>query len=234
MHGKNRVVAMHPLTMKDKLIKETSFPAKHFTTLKSAGNMKDDRVRSSFLISQNLNPENLVLARQVHGAGVCAVTSADKGKIIENCDALITSDKDVLLGIFTADCMPVLMVCENGAKAAVHAGWKGLAAGIIENTLKALEKEFGANPAEITVYIAPHIQECCYEVSRDFEKVFKKPLKNGRFSLGDTAAEILKKNGVRKVFVSPDCTMHNKDLFFSYRRDKAEERQMTIVTAIKN
>lgn len=76
-----------------------NFPYKHFTTTKSAGDMKNKAERDSFFRSVNLNPDNLVLANQVHGNNVKVVKSCDKNNFIDNCDGLITDDKNLLLGI---------------------------------------------------------------------------------------------------------------------------------------
>lgn len=154
------------------------FPCRHFTTIKSAGDMKNKAERNSFFRSLTLNPNDLVLAGQVHGNNVKIVKSVDKNTFIDNCDGLITNDKNLLLGIFTADCMPVLFSVGNGEiKAAVHAGWKGLYAGIIENTIGILKTNFCVNPKDIKIYIGPHIRSCCYETGTEMEDKFNVKLK---------------------------------------------------------
>jgi copper oxidase (laccase) domain-containing protein len=77
-----------------------NFPYKYFTTTKSAGDMKNKAERDSFLRSMALNPVDLVLANQVHGNNAKVVKRSDQNTFIDNCDGLITDDKNLLLGIF--------------------------------------------------------------------------------------------------------------------------------------
>jgi copper oxidase (laccase) domain-containing protein len=116
--------------------------------------MKDESVRKSFLISLKLNPAKLVCADQIHSSNVKIVGASDRDTFVGGCDGLITADKEIILGIFTADCVPLLVSYGNGElKAAIHIGWKGLSAGIIENSLEILQREFCVRPEEIKVYI---------------------------------------------------------------------------------
>ncbi len=215
--------------MNKNIVTEPLFPFKHFTTAKLCGNMKDVSARTSLFKQLHLNHADLICANQVHGNAVKIVSGKDKGKFVDNCDGLITCEKNISLGIFTADCMPVLMASKDGnAKAAVHAGWRGLAAGILENALKIFKDEFKVSPQDISVYIGPHIRRCCYEVNDDLAKVFDARLKNGRLDLSEAALKILEKNNVKDIFISTRCTMHESD-FYSYRRDKTAERQLTVL-----
>ena len=193
--------------------------------------MKDEVLRNVLLQSFNLNPANLVLAKQIHSANVIKVSKSDAGKFIENCDGLITSDKNLILGIFTADCMPVLISSKDGSvRAAVHSGWKGLAGGTLENAVNAF-KEFGVAPQELEVYIGPHIRECCYEVGPDFERIFGAKLSDNKFSLAKIAIGKMIKLGIseKDISVSPDCTFCGKKGYFSYRKNKTENRHLTFI-----
>lgn len=220
------------LIMKNKLITESRFPLKHFTSVKSCGDMKNGAQRNSLLRSLELDAKNIVLMRQVHGNNVHVAGEKDKGGFIEDCDGLITNENNIMLGIFTADCMPVLMASKDkSVKAAVHAGWKGLASGILQNTIKIFNKKFKVKAEDIVVYIGPHIRECCYEVGAELGKAFGVRLKNNRLNLSETARKILKKEGVKEIHSSRLCTFCGDNLFFSYRRDKTEAR---ILTAINN
>ncbi|MCL2390376.1 MAG: laccase domain-containing protein, partial [Endomicrobia bacterium] len=97
--------------MKEKIIFEPAFSDKCFTTTKECQNMKNAAERAAFFNSYGLDSNKLVLANQIHGSNVKTSVSSDAGKTIENCDALITSETDLVLGIFTADCMPVFIIC---------------------------------------------------------------------------------------------------------------------------
>ncbi|MCL2485086.1 MAG: peptidoglycan editing factor PgeF [Endomicrobia bacterium] len=216
--------------MKTKIISEPKFSDKCFTTVKEHGNMKDAAVRAAFFSLAGLDHNKLVLANQVHGNNVKTVVSSDAGSIIDDCDALVTEDKKLSLGIFTADCMPVFIICEkSGVKAAIHAGWRGLASGIIEKTILVMRQNFNTEPENLKAYIAPHIRECCYEVNNEMSDIFKTPLVNNRLCLSEIAVNKMKKTGLRNIFISRHCTCCQNDLFFSYRKDKTHERQISVI-----
>ena len=138
----------------------------------------------------------------------------------------------VMLGIFTADCMPVLMASKNGdVKAAVHAGWKGLAAGILQNTIKLFYEKFKVGAEDIVDYIAHHIHGCCYEVSTDFEKMFNVKLNNGRLNLSETAHNVFEEAGIKEININNLCNFCEQDMFFSYRKNRTEERMITVLVS---
>jgi YfiH family protein len=135
-----------------------------------------------------------------------------------------------MLGIFTADCVPLLMSGRNGeVKAAIHAGWKGLYLGIIEDAVKILNEKFCINPGEIRVYIGPHIRSCCYEVSYEMGNRFNVKLRDNKLNLSGVVSNKLKTLGVNEVFDINHCTFHETDLFFSYRRSKCSERILSVI-----
>ncbi|MEE7530382.1 polyphenol oxidase family protein [Klebsiella huaxiensis] len=83
-------------------------------------------------------------------------------------DAMFTAVRGQKVGVVTADCLPLLMASRDGRYiCSVHAGWRGAACGIIENSL-ALFRRYQVSPEELVVVSGPHIHPCCYEVSRDF------------------------------------------------------------------
>jgi YfiH family protein len=96
---------------------------------------------------------------QVHGA---AVVCADGGGALGEADASLATRPGVAVGVITADCVPVLVAAGTAAVAAVHAGWRGLARGVIPRALEALGKE--APGAALVAAIGPAIGPCCYEV----------------------------------------------------------------------
>jgi len=214
----------------ERFISEKTFPHKHFTTVKAAGNMKNEIVRTAFLNSLKIDPTSLVVANQIHSSNVKIVDISNKSASIDNCDGLITTDKKVILGVYTADCVPLLISAENGKlKAAVHVGWKGLSAGIIENTFETLKNEFCAKLKKIKVYIGPHIRSCCYKVGREMKDKFNVKLDNNKLDLSKIIYDKLRKFEVINVFDIKLCTFHMKHLFFSYRRTQCKERIISII-----
>ncbi len=154
-----------------------------------------------------------------------------KPKFDYGVDGLVTAEKDLLLSVRTADCVPILLCDkENKICAAVHAGWRGTVGGIAKNAVD-LMVEKGAKRKNILAAIGPCICECCYEVDIDlfFEFVLTSS-KYGRFfkrgelkhHLDLIAANryILKQAGLKsRHIVSLDlCTKCNEELFFSHRK----------------
>ncbi|MDR2192081.1 MAG: peptidoglycan editing factor PgeF [Endomicrobium sp.] len=207
-----------------------SFKFPHFTTTKSCGDMKDAPVRNAFLASLKINPVDLVLAKQIHSNTVKIVSKKDGGKFLDGCDGFITDEKNLALGIFTADCMPVMLCSKDGrVKAALHCGWKGLACAILEKAVGIFKTDFGADAKTLCAYIAPHIKECCYETGGEFEDIFNIKLKNSKLNMAEIACVKLNKMGVKNIAVSIDCTFCGGDKFFSYRKNKTDKRQLTVL-----
>jgi YfiH family protein len=207
-----------------------NFSYKHFTTTKSAGDMKNKTERDSFFRSVGLNPEDLVLANQVHRNAIKIVKRCDKNTFIDNCDGLITDDKNLLLGIFTADCIPILVSYNDGeVKAAVHVGWKGLYLGIVEKAVGILINDFCISPKSLKVYIGPHIRSCCYKTGTEMEDKFNIKLVNGKLDLSAILRTKLESCDVSKIFDVNQCTCHNEQLFFSYRRDCCSDRILSVI-----
>jgi YfiH family protein len=208
----------------------SAFGFAHFTTTKICGDMKDISARNAFLSSLKINPQSLVFAKQIHSASVKIVSKKDGGSFLDGCDGLISGEKDLAVGIFTADCMPVLLSSKDGAvRAAVHCGWKGLASGILENAVGIFNSGFGAKAKDICAYIAPHIKECCYEVGKEFEEIFNIKLKSSKLNMAEIARASLKKSGVTNISVCGECTFCSRDKFFSYRKNKTDKRQLTVM-----
>lgn len=123
----------------------------------------------------------LVQLRQVHSARVVVMREAG-GETHEG-DAMVTDRPRLLLGIVTADCAPVLFAdTEAGVVGAAHAGWKGARAGVLENTLAAME-ELGADRVRIAAAIGPTIAQASYEVDDAFRRRFE-PEDEGFFAPG--------------------------------------------------
>lgn len=217
--------------MQDILIKEQNFNTFHFTTTKSCGNMKDVLIRKKFCKEYSVNHNKIVFANQVHGTMVKKVSSSDCGTFIKDCDGLITKEKNIYLCIFTADCMPVFLASRDySVVALVHAGWRGLAAKILENTIISFKNDFGISPQDIFAYIGPHINKCCYQISNDLKKVFNLSEEENYLSLSDEALKQLKKLGLKRIYVNSYCTCHQTDTFFSYRRQPTQDRMMSIIS----
>lgn len=159
---------------------------------------------------------------QVHSDRIVLAEEISPGDIPE-ADAIISRNTDAVLCIRTADCVPVLAWSEDARLvAAIHAGWRGLALGIVEKTVRAM-KSMGA--VDIRASIGPAIGRCCYEVKADVvEALGVEPETDGRGSLfvdlPMAAASQLGKAGLKQnaIDMKALCTSCNNDRFFSFRR----------------
>lgn len=187
--------------------------------------------------------ETLVEAEQVHGALVAVVSSREAGTVVSGVDALATENPEVWLAVYTADCVPVLVVDpRRPAVAAVHAGWRGIAQGIVLATLRRMGEAFGTDPRRCLVALGPAIGPCCYEVdARVKEAMADAPwwgevtrrTRPGHWAL-DLRGVVLRQLGAvgvppDRVEVIPGCTCCRPDIFFSYRRDRVTGRMAACV-----
>lgn len=130
--------------------------------------------------SQRIEDRNVALAtltadtfplhtlKQVHGDDILIVHQESDATAQPEADGLISRETGVLLGIATADCVPVLMVApEHGLIAALHAGWRGTLKGICQRAITMLKDRWQVEPAHVWVALGPAISPCCYEVGRE-------------------------------------------------------------------
>jgi len=190
------------------------------------------------------------VARQVHSARVLRVADAralgqgppEAKPPVGEGDGLVTAAPGVVLAVLTADCAPVVLADPAaGVVGAVHAGWRGLAAGVVEAGVAALAA-LGADPAATVGLVGPAIGGCCYEVGADVRAAVgdRYPAalattRDGRPSLDPAAAaaEALAAAGVGEVRVAGECTHDLDERFFSHRRDRgATGRQAGLVALV--
>lgn len=172
----------------------------------------------------------LVTVRQVHSPDVVTVTAPIAEDERPEADAMVTRMPGLILGILTADCVPVLFADrEAGVIGAAHAGWKGAISGVTDRTISAMEM-LGATRAGIACAIGPCIGRASYEVTLDFAERFERDdADNARFfSAGrarhcqfDIAAYVasrLQAAGIGRISLLDEDTYSQADRFFSYRR----------------
>ncbi|NYT86564.1 peptidoglycan editing factor PgeF [Pollutimonas harenae] len=189
-------------------------------------------------------PGNPVWLKQVHGAQVFdadAVDEGGQGGGIPVADAAITLQANRVLAIMTADCLPVVLASVDGqALGVAHAGWRGLAAGVLENTLDALRSRLPGNTAW-RAWIGPAISQSCFEVGADVydafvgadpgSAVYFIPHNTDGKWLADLpglARHRLLKANVSTIELSDQCTFNQADMYYSYRRDAATGRMATL------
>ena len=136
------------------------------TTTRAEGDFAVHGVAEALAIRRGqVAPHPWVWLRQVHGAHVVVATADNVAEVAgAEADAVVTADVDLVLAVHTADCVPVVAWSPTGVIAAVHAGWRGLEAGIIEATWSAMS-DLGAT--DIRFHLGPHIGVECYEFGDD-------------------------------------------------------------------
>ena len=186
-----------------------------------------------------MDPARAVLSLQVHRDDVRLCTSADAGKGLMRerdyeADALITGQKGLPLVVFSADCGTVLLHDPAaGCVGAVHAGWRGCAAGIVEKTVREMARLLGARPERILAALGPCIGKCCFETDSDVPEAMASS------ALGAEAEPYLERRGTKyhvdlaglnrqwllRAGVLPEhievcglCTACRPDLFWSHRK----------------
>jgi purine-nucleoside/S-methyl-5'-thioadenosine phosphorylase / adenosine deaminase len=203
--------------------------------------------RENFLESIGLKTSNLRLVNQSHGSRVELVDSLPLSYTeLMEVDGMVTTTPNTALGIYVADCLPVLIADPAGkGVAALHAGWRGVIAGILENGVTLLNKASNTPIEELKVAIGPGIQSCCFEVGEEVAEQFKEkglakfiikhPDKTKDYiDISGAAVQILKNLGIkrRNIDIISKCTKCSNSEFYSYRRDGWPTGQMLGVIAI--
>jgi hypothetical protein len=178
-------------------------------------------------------PPAILLMRQVHGALVAQAPWVG----LPEADASVTSGPGPVLGIKTADCLPVLLVDPvRRAVAAAHAGWRGTVAGVARSAVRALVAD-GSRPADLRAALGPGIGPCCYEVGDEVKAAFGeegrpffRPGPRGRDHLDVRAAnrQQLVGSGLapERIDSVDHCTFCLGSLYHSYRRDGPRSGRM--------
>lgn len=178
-----------------------------------------------------------VFAHQIHENTVLEVTKPVRAVCVGKADSLITDEIDLPIGVFTADCVPVLFAGKRGLGAA-HAGWKGTLLNISAKTVAAMCKSYSLKPEEISAAIGPCIGQCCFEVGEevydafcDKDTLYKKFfIKKDRWYLDLRGLNRfqLERAGINggKIFDIDHCTYCLKEKYFSFRRQQQRNGSM--------
>ncbi|MBU3100397.1 MULTISPECIES: peptidoglycan editing factor PgeF [Clostridium] len=157
---------------------------------------------------------------------------------IKDGDALITNKKNRAIGVFTADCVPVILV-DTSRKiiAAIHSGWKGTNALIVSKTIERMQETYGTLTKNIRAYIGPHIGGCCYEVGKELIEEFTskdiysniKISNNNKLDLEKCIIAQLNAKGIKKdnIKITNTCTACSKKYeLYSYRNSENKQGRM--------
>jgi polyphenol oxidase len=181
-------------------------------------------------------PDQLVWSYQVHGV---AIWEAETSGGVEGYDAFITAQKGLLLAVSVADCTPILIFdARNEVVAAVHAGWRGTVAGLVELTLQRMADQYGTRGEDCYAFIGACIDETTFEVGEEVAAQFTSHHKQWdadreKFcvNLKRANADQLVNFGVpeHQIEISPYSTILHNDQFFSYRAEQGETGRMLAV-----
>jgi YfiH family protein len=173
--------------------------------------------------------------RQVHGARVIHPEEWSPGT---DADGAVTAGPGSVLGIMTADCLPVLFCDRDGGAVGIaHAGWRGMVSGILEATIA----KMGIDPRRLLAYLGPGIGVEVYEVGEEVRDAFVRddagavqafmPHTPGKYfaDLYLLARQRLAKTGIMAVYGGEFCTFAEQDRFFSYRRDGPTGRMASLI-----
>jgi YfiH family protein len=177
-----------------------------------------DENRRRLCAEVGAQPEALAMNYQHHSADVLRARAGSRG---ERADGLWTEERGLPVLALAADCLPIALARANGVKPAVavlHAGWRGLVAGIAAEGVKTL------GGGLVVALIGPGIGPCCYEVGEEVAAPFRRAFgmglyRDGKLDLWGAAERALRAAGVARVDRVDLCTACNPDRFFSHRRD---------------
>jgi polyphenol oxidase len=188
--------------------------------------------------SLGADAETATMAWQHHSAEVRRAEPRGlltPGTQFDRCDGLWTGAQGQAMLLLTADCLPVALARANGgppALAILHAGWRGLLAGIVESGAAALR------PAKLAAAIGPGIGPCCYEVGPEVADPFRAAfgddvVQEGRLDLWTATERALRATGCEQVERTDLCTFCHPELFFSHRRDRGLTGRQGVVAYIR-
>lgn len=183
------------------------------------------------LVERELDLEGLVGMRQVHGDELLEAGVADPGSASPSephCDAIWTSKPRLGILAVSADCLPVALSCGERV-AVVHAGWRGLRAGIVERSAASLLEAAGGR-GELMAAIGPAAGPCCYEVSDEVIRAFEGNVVHdgSMLDLAATAERRLGRAGAAAVATVSACTICDQR-FYSHRRDGAPTGRQGVI-----
>ena len=188
------------------------------------------------ILFQETGLKELRYCRQVHGNCVMDVDDTAGVSLgnLPDVDALVSAQRGVALGIFTADCVPVFILdIETPAIGIAHAGWRGTFARIAVNTLTRMKDSFGTVATNCRIHLGPSIQRCCYTVSTElltqFAERFGSIVQDGEnLSLQAANVNQLVEVGLpsTSISISPLCTACRTDLFYSHRAENGQTGRM--------
>lgn len=221
--------------------------APHFFTTRSLpiASADDTSGWRTVATAAGVPPGRLARLKQVHGNRVVLLDTVPRER--PTADAAITASPHLALAVQVADCVPMLIADRaRPAVAAVHAGWRGTAAGIAQEAVAAMRQSLGSRPEDLLVAFGPSIGACCYTVGPELPEAFDRWPQRDRWFSTDAEGTLrldvsaanrdqLQDSGVRpeNIFLSGLCTATERDRFYSYRADGPGTGRMAGVIRVR-
>jgi hypothetical protein len=203
------------------MILARGFPGIAFTDVGDGDVRHDMAARRT--VSDTLGiPHGWAVANQVHGSQIDIARSPGN---LGEADGIVTSVSMLPIAVSIADCVPVVIVGTSSV-AVVHAGWRGVASGVVRSALGAINASGDRVRGAV---VGPHIGPCCFEVGPEVVEAiggYATTTSEGSLSV-DLSSAIRDQLGGVEMESSPECTMHD-DRFYSYRRNGTRKRQMAV------
>jgi hypothetical protein len=226
----NQKNCTHIITKKD------NTQAHSFSLALHTGEEPQKIIENRNTIAKNFPNMHFIVANQTHSDNISVINEKNKTWLssreehaIEDCDALISNQTDIMLTILTADCVPILLFDpKQNVVAAIHAGWKGTEQQIALKTVKKMQEAFNSNPEDIIAGVAPSIGRCCYEVdwnvAQHFEAIENAYDKKDKKYMLDlpyiNKLQLLNAGLVEEnIEMSNICTACEVEDYFSYRKE---------------
>jgi len=192
-------------------------------------------------------PTHVVSPRQVHGGNVAKAGAHLGGATVPSTDSLFTAEPGVALLLRFADCVPVLLYdARLHAVALAHAGWRGVVAGVVTNTLAAMHHDLGSIASDVIACVGPAIGPCCYTVGVDVAAMVAEaagpecacPATGGtsglQLDLPRAVGLQLLRAGVQHIEQSGLCTSCHSDEFFSHRAERGRTGRFAALLALRD
>jgi YfiH family protein len=216
-----------------------------FASLNLSSAVGDDETavaRNWSLVGDDLGGLTIARMRQVHGDTVAR--SSKDAVDVGDADGMYTTDPGLALAVLTADCVPILMVAAHRRLAmALHAGWRGTAAGIAAVAVARARDALGVDPQDWLVALGPSIGACCYEVGADvgtriterwgaMSDAWSPAGEKGHLDLRIANRHILNRAGLRdeNIELVGSCTACSPERYFSHRQSRGDTgRQLSVI-----
>jgi copper oxidase (laccase) domain-containing protein len=169
------------------------------------------------------------MAQQVHSARVAWHEQVGPGwHVADPCDGHATAQRGLLLAVTVADCIPIYLAAGTAGFALLHAGWRGIAAGVLERGVGLLAERAGVMPEGMTMHLGVGICGGCYEVGPEVVKALegRRVRRPTQLDLRDVLVERAGRLGVTEVTRSPHCTSCDRDAYFTHRGSSGRDGRM--------